>query len=81
MRVLKDDADVFVKYLNESYDSNEFYLKDISNFINSVIDEMSIRSHVESLPAVLGEIWDAMGESGKVIRQSISWIIETVRAI
>lgn len=69
---------MFLKFLNESYNNNDFYIKDIVAFGNSVIDEMSIRSHIETLPAIINEIWDIMGESGKVIQKSIMWIIETV---
>lgn len=81
LKVLKDDIDTLVVYLNDSYNSNEFYLRDVVAFTMNIIDEMAIRNHIDSLPAIINEIWDVMGESGKVIQKSIMWIIETVRQI
>lgn len=31
-----------------------------------------------SLPNIFNEIWEVMGETGKAIRQSILWVVETV---
>jgi hypothetical protein len=30
------------------------------------------------VPEILNEIWEVMGESGKAVRKSLLWIIETV---
>lgn len=64
--------------MNESYHANEFYIRDIVGAAMYVIDELSIRSHIESLPAIVNEIWEVMGESGEAIRKSIQWIVQTV---
>jgi hypothetical protein len=44
-----------------------------------VIDELSLRSHIQSLPNIINEIWEIMGESGEAIRNSILWVIETIK--
>jgi hypothetical protein len=38
----------------------------------------NFRGHFESLPEILNEMWEVMGESGEAIRKSLLWIIETV---
>jgi hypothetical protein len=38
----------------------------------------NFRGHFESLPEILNEIWEVMGDSGEAIRKSLLWIIETV---
>lgn len=78
LKVLKDDIDYLLIYLNNSYNANEFYVRDVVGFTMNIIDEMAIRNHIDSLPTIINEIWDVMGESGKVIQKSIMWIIETV---
>lgn len=78
MKVLVDDVGELKAFLNESYHANEFYIRDIVGAAMYVIDELSIRSHIESLPAIVNEIWEVMGESGEAIRKSILWIVQTV---
>lgn len=78
MKVLVDDVEELKAFLNESYHANEFYIRDIVGAAMYVIDELSIRSHIESLPAIVNEIWEVMGESGEAIRKSILWIVQTV---
>lgn len=36
------------------------------------------RGHFESLPEILNEMWEVMGDSGEAIRKSLLWIIESV---
>lgn len=66
-------------YLNESYNANDFYIKDIVGFGIYLIDELSLRSHIESLPNILNEIREIMGESGEALRNSLVWLIETIK--
>lgn len=77
--VIEEDLEELKVFLNNSYNANEFYIKDITNFMTYVIDELSIRSHIESLPAIVNEIWDVMGESGKKIQKGIVWVIEKIK--
>ena len=71
----------FKKFLNDSYNNNDFYIKDITGKISILIDELAINGHVAALPDILNEMWQVMGESGEAIRNSIIWIIETVRML
>ncbi|XP_069692884.1 uncharacterized protein Apoltp isoform X2 [Periplaneta americana] len=79
LKILVDDFEEFKIYLNNSYNANEFYIRDIVGITSYIIDELSIRGHIESLPEILNEIWEVMGESGKAIRKSLLWIIETIK--
>lgn len=76
---LRTDLEELKIYLNDSYNANDFYIKDIVHFGIYVIDELSLRSHIESLPSILNEIWEIMGESGQAIRNSLLWVIETIK--
>ncbi|XP_043519972.1 uncharacterized protein LOC122533896 [Frieseomelitta varia] len=79
LKELETDFEELKIYLNKSYNANDFYIKDIVLFGSYIIDELSLRSHIESLPNILNEIWELMGESGQAIRNSILWVIETIK--
>lgn len=68
-------------YLNQSYHANDFYIKTIVSFTSYAFDELALKKHFESVPAIISEIWGIMGESGKKIQKSIEWVIEKVRFI
>lgn len=75
---MEEDFEEFRNFLNESYYADDFYIQDIVGFFNYVIDELAIRSPIQSLPDIINEIWEIMGESGQALRKSILWLIETV---
>ncbi|XP_011501595.1 PREDICTED: uncharacterized protein LOC105365190 [Ceratosolen solmsi marchali] len=79
LRIIEGDFKNLKIYLNNSYNANEFYIKDIVIMGMYVIDELSLRSHIQSLPNIINEIWEIMGESGEAIRNSLLWIIETIK--
>ncbi|XP_058800590.1 uncharacterized protein LOC131669586 [Phymastichus coffea] len=79
LRIIENDFEKLKLYLNNSYNANDFYIKDIILMGVYVIDELSLRSHIQSLPKIINEIWEIMGESGEVIRNSLLWIIETIK--
>ncbi|XP_015173164.1 PREDICTED: uncharacterized protein LOC107064693 [Polistes dominula] len=79
LKQLETDFEDLKVYLNESYNTNEFYIKDIVTFAGYIIDELSLRSQLKSLPNIFNEIWEIMGESGEAIRNSLLWIIETMK--
>ncbi|XP_053973970.1 uncharacterized protein LOC128873939 [Hylaeus volcanicus] len=79
LKELQTDLDELQTYLNNSYNANDFYIKDIVAFGIYVIDELALRNHIQSLPNILNEIWEIMGESGQAIRNSLLWVIETVK--
>ena len=75
---METDFEEFKTFLNDSYNNNDFYIKDITGAIIVLVDELAIKGHIQSLPNILNEIWQIMGESGEAIRKSLLWIIETV---
>ncbi|XP_076641857.1 apolipoprotein lipid transfer particle [Halictus rubicundus] len=79
LKVLKEDLDKLKVYLNDSYNANDFYIKDVVTVGIYVIDELSLRHHIESLPNILNEIWAIMGESGEAIRNSLLWVINAAK--
>lgn len=79
LKFLEHDFENLKTYLNDSYNANDFYIKDIVSFGIYVIDELSLRSHIESLPNIVNEIWEIMGESGEALRKSLLWLIETIK--
>lgn len=68
------------KFLNSSYQANDFYIKSAVNFTQTLIDELALRSHLQNVPKIFTEMWQVMGESGQALRRSVQWIIETVKA-
>ncbi|XP_046620371.1 uncharacterized protein LOC124305239 [Neodiprion virginianus] len=80
LKELQTDLEDLEIYLNKSYNANEFYVKDIVAFGSFVIDDLSLRSHMQSLPNIFNEIWEIMGESGQAVRNSLLWAIEAVKS-
>ncbi|XP_076760898.1 apolipoprotein lipid transfer particle [Xylocopa sonorina] len=79
LKELQADLEELKIYLNNSYNSNDFYIKDLISFGIYVIDELSLRSQIESLPNILNEIYEIMGESGEAIRNSLLWLVEAIK--
>ncbi|XP_029160980.1 apolipophorins isoform X2 [Nylanderia fulva] len=79
LKNLEYDFEELQIYLNESYNANHFYIKDIVGIGIYVVDELSLRSHIQSLPNILNEIWEIMGGSGEALRNSLLWLIETIK--
>lgn len=44
----------------------------------TAFDELSLKSHLQSLPKIFQELWTVMGASGKNIKESINFVIEKV---
>ena len=78
LRVIEQDFEEFKTFLNRSYYANEFYIRDIVNISMLMFDELALKSHFESLPAIVSEVWQIMGSSGSKIKTSILWVIEKV---
>lgn len=79
LKVLKEDFEEFMEYFNNSYEANDFYIREIVSVFVYISDELSLKSHFENLPVIVNEIWEKMGESGKKIHKSILWAIEKVK--
>ncbi|XP_017854431.2 uncharacterized protein LOC108607859 [Drosophila busckii] len=80
LSVLEEDLTDLRLFVNESYEANDFYIKNVVNFTLTILDELAIRDHIESLPKIFSELWQAMGDSGKALRNSIVWLIDTVKS-
>lgn len=78
LTVLEEDLEELRKFLNSSYQANDFYIKSAVNFTITLIDELALRSHIQNVPKLFTEMWQVMGESGQALRRSVKWIIETV---
>ncbi|CAH1158795.1 unnamed protein product [Phyllotreta striolata] len=72
--IIEQDFNDFKIFLNESYEANEFYIKDITNIIITLFDDLAIKSQLQTLPKIVQEIWSVMGDSGKKIKESILWV-------
>ncbi|EDW03099.1 uncharacterized protein LOC6561417 [Drosophila grimshawi] len=79
LSVLEEDLNDLRLFVNQSYEANDFYIKNVVNFTVTILDELAIRDHIESLPKIFSEMWHAMGDSGKALRNSIVWLIETIK--
>ncbi|XP_068624199.1 uncharacterized protein Apoltp [Battus philenor] len=79
LHVIKDDLDEFERFLNESYNNNDFYVKDVVEFTYYVLDEMAIRNHLESLPGFVNDMWGMMGNTSQSIKQSLTYVVDSVK--
>lgn len=79
LSVIGEDIEEFRKSMNQSYEANDFYIKTAVNFTLTVLDELAIRNHIGSLPKILNEVWQVLGDSGVALRKSILWLIETIK--
>lgn len=76
---IREDIEDFTVFLNKSYQANDFYIKDTTNLLITLFDDLAIKSHLQTLPKIVQDIWAAMGDSGEKIKKSIAWVIEEVR--
>lgn len=81
LRVLEEDLEDLRIYLNKSYQANDFYIRSLVNFSLIVLDEISFREHMDSLPAIFSEICQILGESGKALRKSITQLVDKLKII
>ncbi|CAD7080164.1 unnamed protein product [Hermetia illucens] len=79
LTVLEEDLEELRKFVNRSYEANDFYIKTVVNFTLTVVDELAIRDHIESLPKIITELWHIMGDSGKALRKNLLWLFETIK--
>lgn len=78
LTIIEQDVEEFKVFLNNSYNANDFYIKDIINITYMIFDELALKSHIQTLPKIVQELWSMMGESGEKIKKSILWAIEEV---
>lgn len=78
LTVIEEDIEELKQFLIKSYEANDFYIKDITNITLSIFDELALKSHLQSLPKMIQELWSMMGQSGEKIKKSVLWVIEEV---
>ncbi|XP_053673666.1 uncharacterized protein LOC128723926 [Anopheles nili] len=79
LSVLQNDLADLHNFLNGSYVADDFYIRSAINFTITVLDELAIRNKITSLPKILTELWQVMGESGQALGKSIAWLLERVK--
>lgn len=79
LQVLEHDLEEFRLFVNQSYEANDFYVKSMVNITLTVLDELSLRNHIDSVPKILSELWQMLGETGLALKKSIIWVMESVR--
>ncbi|KAF5274562.1 hypothetical protein FQA39_LY07174 [Lamprigera yunnana] len=79
LKTIEDDIEDLQRYLHEAYTANEFYIRDVIDYLVIFIDELSIKSQIEYLPQIFNEISEIMGASGEEIQKRIKWVIETIK--
>lgn len=78
LQALEGDIEDFRKFLNQSYEANDFYVKNVVNFTMTVLDELSLKNHIDSVPKILSEMWQMLGASGQALHKSVLWLVESV---
>uniref|UniRef100_A0A1Y1LL77 Vitellogenin domain-containing protein n=1 Tax=Photinus pyralis TaxID=7054 RepID=A0A1Y1LL77_PHOPY len=76
---VEEDMKKLNEYLQEAYESNEFYIRDIVDFAVKLIDELSLKSQIQWLPQIINEFWEVMGDSKEEFQKRISWVIQTLK--
>lgn len=79
--IIEQDFEEFKVFLTNSYEENQFYIKDIVNITLTIFDELALKSQLQTLPKIFQELWSMMGDSGEKIKKSILWVIEEVSNI
>uniref|UniRef100_W4VR36 Putative lipoprotein n=1 Tax=Corethrella appendiculata TaxID=1370023 RepID=W4VR36_9DIPT len=79
LSVLQEDLEDFRIFLNDSYNADDFYIRSVVNFTITILDELAIKNHIASVPRLLKEIWQVMGESGQAVRKSIMWLVDMIK--
>lgn len=79
LRVLQEDIEEFRLFLNQSYEANDFYVKTLVNITMSILDELAIRDHIDSVPKIINEMWQVLGNSGKALNKSLEWLVQSIK--
>lgn len=74
-----EDLVDFRNFLNESYNADDFYIQSFINYTMTVLDELAITDHIQTIPKIFKEMWEVLGESSMAFKNSTTWILNTVR--
>lgn len=77
--MLQEDIEEFRLFLNQSYEANDFYVKTLVNITMTILDELAIRDHIDSVPKIISEMWQVLGNSGKALNKSFEWLIQSMK--
>lgn len=75
---LENDINGFITFVNTSYQADDFYIRSVMNFTLTVLEDLSLKNHIASVPMIFKEMWQVLGESGQTLRKSILWLLDTV---
>ncbi|BES90627.1 Domain of Unknown Function (DUF1081) [Nesidiocoris tenuis] len=81
MEELKEDIEWIKEVFQRAYEDNEFYMQDIYEMYLSFAEEMSFKEKMAHVPKLFNELWQMMGETGETIRESILWLVQTVKKV
>ena len=78
IRDMDEDFMEFRIFLNDSYYADDFYIQSFINYTMTILDELAITDHLQTIPKIIKEMWEVLGESSMAFKNSILWIIDTV---
>ena len=69
---IDEDLIAFRNFLNESYNADDFYIQSFVNYTMTVLDELAITDHLQTIPKIFKEMWEVLGESSMAFKNSIT---------
>lgn len=78
LKDINNDLSSFRNFLNDSYYADDFYIQSFMNYTMTVLDELAITDHLQTIPKIIKEMWEVLGESSAAFKNSILWIVDTV---
>lgn len=80
LKDINNDLSSFRNFLNDSYYADDFYIQSFMNYTMTVLDELAITDHLQTIPKIIKEMWEVLGESSMAFKNSVLWIIDTIKA-
>lgn len=79
LQEIEQDITRFRIFLNESYNADDFYFQSFINFTMTILDDLALKDHIESIPKIIREVFQTLGESGQAVRKSVLWLIDSIK--
>lgn len=80
LKDIDEDLLAFRNFLNDSYHADDFYIQSLMNYTLSILDELAIADHIQTIPKFFKEMWVALGESSSAFSNSVLWIVNMMKA-
>lgn len=80
LKDIDEDLLAFRNFLNDSYHADDFYIQSLMNYTLSILDELAIADHIQTIPKFFKEMWVALGESSSAFSNSLLWIANMMKA-